>query len=141
MYQVSHSCPRAHPLEGGREVKHTCQRESQRRLRAALRQLEGTSTWPLFHWPLSSATTASPPGDCGANVCKWGNLSPRRAVAGFVAVVYAEFHTQEPLPFFPAEHLGHQNDCLALGTISKPTECGCSDIIQAPARSRGLAGR
>lgn len=53
---------------------------------------------------------------------------------------YGKSHTQDQLLFFPAEHSDRQHDCLALGRISKPIECRCSEIVRAPGRFCCLAG-
>lgn len=130
VHRVSESSPSVHPHEGGREVNPTSPQESPRRLRAA-------SASPGSRVP----THGQGPHDWwGVNVCQRGSLHPRWAVAGFAALFFGEFHTQEPLAVFPAEAPDHQNDCVALGKLSKPTECGCREMIQAPARSRCWAG-
>lgn len=75
---------------------------------------------------LSSMRTVHSVGDCGGFTYREGRLGPGFLAPGLAAVLCGEFHRQGHLPIFLAEHLEHQNSCLALGKIYKPTECNCS---------------
>lgn len=90
------------------------------------------------HW--SSVRTASAPGDCGANVCKCKCKARARVSRCWLCYSFLWRVSHTGTTACLSSRALRSSKWLALGKLRRPTECGCGEMNQAPARSRCWAG-